>query len=380
MTKAIQLFCATYDVDACMKEIRECLEIGWTGMGFKTVQFEDAWKKYTGFEDAVYLNSSTAGLNLAIEILKDKYNWADGDEIITTPFTFISTNHAILHANMKPVFADIDETLCLDPNDVERKITDKTRAVMFVGFGGNTGQYPAIVDLCKRHNLKLILDAAHMAGTRLNGEIPGKEAYITVYSFQAVKNLPTGDSGMLCCNDHELAEDARKRAWLGINKDTYARSVDEDGVYKWRYDVEYTGYKYNGNAVMASIGLAQLPHLDEGNKRRREMAAIYDGFFKDYPEQIKTIPIADDCETSRHLYQIVVNDRDGLMRYLNEHEIYPGVHYVTNTEYRMYSYADGTCPKSDEMTEHVISLPLHLRLTDDDVKRVAECVIEYVTA
>ncbi len=111
----IQLFCATYDVEACLDQIRQCLEIGWTGMGFKTTEFEEEWKKYTGLNNAYFTNSATAALNLAVSTLKEKYGWEDDDEIITTPLTFVSTNHAILLAGMIPIFADVDESFCLNP-------------------------------------------------------------------------------------------------------------------------------------------------------------------------------------------------------------------------------------------------------------------------
>lgn len=145
-----------------------------------------------------FLNSSTIGLFLAVEILKEENCWQDDDEIITTPITFISTNHAILQSKVKPVFADVDETLCLSPDSVKSRISEKTKAVMYVGLGGNVGNYYEIAKICMENNLKLILDAAHMSGTRVNGVVPGAEADVVVYSFQAVKNLPTADSGMIC--------------------------------------------------------------------------------------------------------------------------------------------------------------------------------------
>jgi len=374
----IQLFCATFDVDSCLEQVRECLEKGWTGMGFKTVQFEEEWKKYTGLKNAYFLNSATAGLNLAVDVLKEKYGWADGDEVITTPNTFVSTNHAILLANMKPIFADIDDTLCLDPVDVAKKITPKTKAVIFVGFGGNMGHYDQIVKLCAKNNLKLIIDGAHIAGTRVNGLIPGKEADVVVYSFQAVKNLPTGDSGIICFRDEELDATCRKKAWLGINKDTYARSVNAEGAYKWKYDVEYVGNKYNGNAIMAAIALAQLPHLDRDNAYRRQMSQWYTEGFKPYPDRIKLVNTPANCESSHHLFQILVDDRDGLLSYMNKHDIYPGVHYIDNTEYRMYSYAKGTCPNAAYVSNHVMSLPLHMRLSYEDIQAVIKAVVDYV--
>lgn len=373
---AIQLFVPTFDVEECVAEIRDSLEKGWPGMGDKTLKFEEKWKEYTGHENAYYLNSATAGLNLAFDILKEQNGWQDGDEVISTPLTFISTNHAIALAGLHAVFADVDEYLCLDPVAVEKAITDKTRAVIFVGFGGNTGRLKEVKKICDKYGLTLILDAAHMAGTRLDGKMPGLLADVTVYSFQAVKNLPTADSGMICFRDAALDKIARVKAWLGINKDTFARTNDK-GNYKWRYDVECIGNKYHGNSIMACIALVQLKRLDADNERRREIAARYRKAFS-ASDKIKMVPIPSDCTNSQHLFQIIVEDRDGLMAYLNANQIFPGVHYIDNTQYRMYAYGAGTCPHSAYISAHILSLPLHMRLTDKDVDFVTEKVLEFV--
>lgn len=374
----IQLFKAKYEVEECLEQIRECLEVGWTGLGFKTVQFEDAWKAYTGFPFAHFLNSSTIGLYMAVDILKEQYGWADGDEIITTPITFVTSNHAILKSNMKAVFADIDDTMCLTPESVKEHITDKTRAIMYVGLGGNMGHYYEIVEICKENNLKLILDAAHMTGTRYKGKIPGDEAEVVVYSFQAVKNLPTADSGMICFKEGRLDEIVRKKSWLGINKDTFARTQNM-GNYKWKYDVEYVGEKGHGNSIMAAIGLVQLKYVDRDNAYRRAICQWYRDRFTPYADKIKLVRIEEGCESSCHLFQICVEKRDELMFALNAAEIYPGVHYAANTNYKMYSYAKGTCPYSDYVSEHTISLPLNLYLTYDDVQKISDEVIKFVT-
>lgn len=375
---SIQLFKPTFHVEECLKEIRECLEKGWTGLGFKTIEFEEAWKRYTGFSHAHYINSATAGLHLAVKILKEEYHWEDGDEIISTPLTFISTNHAIAYEDMRVVFADVDKYLCLDPKDVKKKITKKTKAIMFVGIGGNTGHYKEIVKICKDYNLKLILDASHMSGTRLEGKIVGREADVVVYSFQAVKNLPTADSGMICFMDEKLDQVARKYTWLGINKDTYARSASS-GAYKWKYDVEYLGYKYHGNSVIASIGLVQLKYLDHDNAYRRQLANWYDEAFKYHKNLVGVIPVAKGCESSRHLYMIEVNNRDELVTLLGQDDIYPGVHYLDNTEYAMYAYGKGTCPKSHGYSQRILSLPMHLQLTKEDIQHIANKVIQYAS-
>src|SRR5258708_12402711 len=195
--KPIQLFVPTFRIDETLEAIRECLEKGWTGLGFKTVEFEKAWKEYTGLPYAHFLNSATSGLHLAVAQLKATYGWQDGDEITTTPMTFVSTNHAILYEDLTPVFADVDQYLGLDPKSVAERITPRTRAVIFVGMGGNPGSYDAIRKLCNEHGLKLILDAAHMSGTRLHGNHIGYDPDVTVFSFQAVKNLPTPYSAII---------------------------------------------------------------------------------------------------------------------------------------------------------------------------------------
>lgn len=374
----IQVLKPKFHIDECLAQIRECLEKGWTGSGFKTAEFEEKWKQYTGHAHACYLNSNTSGLHLATNILKRRYGWQDGDEIITTPITFVSTNHAILYENLKPVFADVDKYLCLDPVDVEKKITDKTRAVIFVGYGGRVGQLDKVLEICKKHGLHLILDAAHMSGTRVNGVTPGTwdGVDVTVYSYQAVKNLPTGDSGMICFADAELDAQCRKVSWMGINKDTYSRTSSE-GTYKWNYGVDYVGYKYNGNAIMAAIALAQLPYLDEENLRRREIVKMYDEGFAHNPKiQIIPAPYPEEC--SFHIYEIAVPDREALLSELAKNDIYGGVHYRDNTEFSMYTYAQGTCPKAHEITQHIITMPLHLYLTDEDVGKIIRIVNDFV--
>ena len=313
-----------------------------------------------------------------MNILKRRYGWQDGDEIISTPISFVATNHAILYENMKPCFADVDEYLCLDPADVEKKINEKTRAVAFVGYGGRVGQLDKIIAICKKHNLRLILDAAHMAGTRVNGVMPGTwdGVDVTVYSYQAVKNLPTGDSGMICFADAELDAECRTVSWRGINKDTYARTSSV-GTYTWNYGVDYVGYKYNGNAIMAGIALAQLPYLDEENARRREIVKMYDKAFASNPE-IQIIPAPHPEECSFHIYEIAVPDREALLSELAKNDIYGGVHYRDNTEFSMYTYAQGTCPHAHEVSQHIITMPLHMYLTDEDVERIAKIVNEFV--
>jgi dTDP-4-amino-4,6-dideoxygalactose transaminase len=373
----IQLFVPTFRIEECLAEIRECLEKGWTGLGYKTVQFEDAWRKYTGLPHAHFLTSASAGLHLAVRLLKEQGGWQDGDEIISTPLTFVSTNHAILYEKLRPVFADIDEHLCLDPASVAERITPRTRAVMYVGIGGNAGRLAQITQLCSEHGLKLILDASHMTGTRYYGKHVGGEADASIFSFQAVKNLPTADSGMICFADPKLDAEVRKWTWMGIDKDTYSRTTSQ-ASYKWYYEVEHEGFKYHGNSVMAAIGLVSIKYVDHDNAYRHQIADWYDELFAGTPN-IKRIPVAAGCKSARHLYQVMVDKRDEVVLALNAAQIYPGVHYRDNTFYKMYDYARGTCPRSAHASNHLLSLPIHLRMQYADVERVASTLMEIVS-
>lgn len=197
---------------------------------------------------------------------------------------------------------------------------------------------------------------------------------VTVYSFQAVKNLPTGDSGMICWDNEEDNELTKKLAWCGIDKDTYTRS--NKGTYSWKYDIDNIGYKYNGNAIMAAIALTQLKYLDEENSRRREIVKMYNEGFKDNPN-IKIIPAPYPNECSYHLYELVVPDREDLLNKLSSVGINCGVHYRDNTEYSVYSYGQGTCPIAHKISQHLITMPLHMWLTDEDVKYIIKKVNEF---
>lgn len=376
--KPIQLFVPTFRVDEALEAIRGPLEIGWSGMGHLTVEIEDKWKEFTGFPNAHFVSSNTAGLHLALDVLKRRHGWEDGDEVISTPLTFVSSNHAILYCGLTPVFADVDEYLCIDPKSMLERITPRTRAVMFVGIGGNIGRYREVVEICRERGIAVILDAAHMAGTRFeDGTHAGvADADVTIFSFQAVKNLPTADSGMVCFADADDDRTARRLSWLGISKDTYERTHG-GGAYKWMYDVDELGYKYNGNSVMAALALVGLKYLDEDNANRRRISALYDDLLQGH-SGIELVPMAPGSVPSRHLYQVRVERRDEVMMALNERGIYPGVHYRDNQEYSLYAPYRSETPKATAASAAIISLPLHMHLTDDDVRRVAEALKDIV--
>lgn len=371
----IRLFVPTFNIEECLSEIRECLEIGWTGSGFKTEEFEKSWSEYTQLENSLFINSNSVGLLIALESLKIDRGWNDGDEVITTPLTFVSTNHAILQSKLDPVFCDIDHSLNLNPESVEKAITKKTRALMFVGIGGNPANYNEILEICKKHNIALILDAAHMVGTRNENAFIGREADFVVSSFQAVKNLPTADSGMLNSPDDKLMALARKLSWLGISTSTYERNSNKGG-YKWEYDVDHIGYKANGNSIMAAIALVQLKKLKADNEFRQSVSLRYmQGL-----ANIDGIEIVDHDEnnyvSARHLFQIRIlkKSREATVQKMNELGVDVGVHYRLNTRYKPYTKFRAETPKAIEIEPQLLSLPLHMRLTNENVEQVIKSV------
>jgi dTDP-4-amino-4,6-dideoxygalactose transaminase len=376
MPDDIYVFRPLFRVEETLAAVRECLETGWTGLGFKTLEFERAWCEFTGLPHAHFVSSATAGLHLAVALLKARDGWSDGDEVISTPLTFVSTNHVLLYERLRPVFADIDEHLCLAPESILERITPRTRAVVFVGLGGNPGRLAEVARICRERGLRLILDAAHMSGTRVGGVHVGGEADVTVFSFHAVKNLPTADSGMICFTDNHLDREARKWSWMGIDKDTFSREHTGD-PRRWFYDVEATGFKYHGNSVMAALGLVALRYLEQDNRYRRRLAARYEELLAGHP-LVRTVPVPAGVEPSRHLFQVLVAARDEVVLALNRQRIYPGVHYRDNTEYPMYANQRGSCPRAAAASASVISMPMHIFLAITDVDRVCHALLETV--
>jgi dTDP-4-amino-4,6-dideoxygalactose transaminase len=369
--RSIQLFAPSFAVDDCLAEVRVCLEKGWTGIGFKTIEFEQKFSEYIGLPYCHYTNSDTNGIHLLLELLKMTRGWQSGDEIISTGMTFVSTNHSILHADLVPVFADVDDSLCITTSEIEKKIGPKTRAVMFVAIGGNSGELESIAELCRARGLLLILDAAHAAGSKLNGRDLSNYADYTIFSFQAVKNLPTGDSGMITLRTEEENKLVRELSWCGINKDTYARS--QDG-YKWYYSVDNAGFKYHGNSIMASIAIVELRSLDAGNVRRREIAAFYARELAGIGS-LRYISHSNEAESSRHLVQFILDERNELIEFLDGRGIGTGVHYRSNARYPMYAKND--IPYANAIDERIISLPCHLKMSEDDLNYVVGCIKDF---
>jgi dTDP-4-amino-4,6-dideoxygalactose transaminase len=369
---AVPLFRPNFRIDECLEAVKDCLEKGWTSIGYKTLDFEEKWRQYAEIRHAHYVNSATSGLHLALEVLKRRLNWQQGDEVITTPLTFVATAHVIHHAGLNPVFADVDDSLCLDPQSVLDRISCRTKAIIFVGLGGRVGQYESILRICHEKGISFILDAAHMAGTKIYNRQVGHDADATVFSFHSVKNLPTADGGMLCLKEKVDDELARKLSWMGIDKDTYTRT-DSSRSYLWDYGVSELGFKYHGNSVLAALGLVALKYLDDDNQARANIARHYLTRLADIPS-IKIPTDHLDSRSSFHLMQILSPARDALIQHLAEHNIGCGVHYRSLTTHEFYKQYKGTCPSAESYSEQLLSLPMHPTLSTATLDAICDVI------
>ncbi|MHB8627754.1 MAG: DegT/DnrJ/EryC1/StrS family aminotransferase [Aggregatilineales bacterium] len=369
----IQVFKPAYSEEE-VEAVAEVIRSGWWGQGPKTAELEQRFAEFVDAPHAVSVNSATAALHLALMLLDVK-----DAEVISTSLTFVSTNHAILYNGGIPVFADIDpETLCIDPEDIARKITPRTKAIMAVHYGGHAADMDRIHDIARAHNLTVIEDAAHAAGASYKGQMIGSTSPLTCFSFHPVKNLATGDGGMITLRDSEWDRRLRKLRWVGISKDTWSRSDTGDvSQYSWYYNVEELGFKYHMNDIMAAIALVQLRRLPETNARRQAIAGMYDAALADLA-WLKLPVVRDYAGTARHNYVVRLDDRDGFMAYLRDKGIATGMHYIPNHLYDMYRpYVTAPLPVTEREWKRLVTLPLYPDLTDDQVQHIIDAIRAY---
>ncbi len=354
-----------------MDALKEVLSSGWVGLGPKTREFEEKFAAYIGTKYAVALNSCTAALHLALKV-----TGVEKKEVITTPVTFISTNHAILYNDAVPVFADVEEdTVNINPAEIEKNITKDTKAVITVHYGGHACDMDPIRKLAEKHNLVIIEDAAHACGGEYKGRKVGSLGDIACFSFHAVKNLATGEGGMITTNDKVLYERLKKLRWLGISKDTWERDK-LDKKYSWQYDVEEVGFKYHMNDIPAVIGLVQLNKLDSMNRKRKEKADYYRRSLDtlDWLE----LPVEKDyAKSAWHNYVIKTKTRDELNVFLQEKGISTGVHYIPNHYYKMYKACRADCPAVDKIWQKLLTLPLYPDLTEKQLDFIIKNIREF---
>ena len=361
----IQLFRPVVSEDA-INAVAEVLRSGWIGLGPKTAEFERAFAVYVGARHAVGVSSATAALHLALIV----HDVGEGDEVLTTPLTFVSTNHVILYQKAVPVFVDVDpQTLNLDLTAAEACVTARTKAIMVVHYGGNPLDLDRLYAFAARHRLAVIEDAAHACGARWRGRRIGGFG-TTCFSFHAVKNLPMGDGGMVTVQDEKLWQRLNTMRWLGIDRSTFDRNK---AVYQWEYEVSEVGYKYHMNDIAAVIGLAHLTELDKWNARRAEIVTLYRKHLADLAPAVRFVSTTPGAESANHLCAIFVENRDQVVDGLRQRGVNVGVHYKPNHHYKPYrDFVRAPLPQADAAFQRLISLPLHLLLQDGDVERVCQ--------
>jgi len=375
--KNYQVFKTVLEQDS-IDNVVEVLKSGWIGLGPKTVEFENEFAKYLSVDHCIGLNSATSALLLALHVLDIK----PGDEVITTPITFISTNHSILYHGATPVFADVNPLNGLmDIEDVKRKITSKTKAIIPVHLSGCPVDLQELYHISRVYNIPIIEDCAHACGSQWEFKRVGSTGLLHCFSFHAVKNLPIGDGGAITTNNPYYAERLKKLRWLGINKSTFDRTESKGDIpnkYLWDYDVDEVGYKCHMFDIVAAIGLGELKHLDAHNQHRLNIAQVYAKELANKPDDV-TLPVYPthyNWESAMHFFPIFVNHRDEVVARLKERGISPGVHYKRNDMYRMYTKTD--LPGAEYFWTHELTLPMHLGISEDDAKQIAHILLEVI--
>ncbi|MDG5815391.1 DegT/DnrJ/EryC1/StrS family aminotransferase [Chitinispirillales bacterium ANBcel5] len=358
-------------------EVLDTIHSGWLGTGPKTQRFEKEFATYQGIENAVAVSSCTAAIHLALLAA----GVGKGDEVIIPALTFCATANAVIHAGARPVFADIrEEDLTIDPFDVERKISSKTRAVIPVHLYGYPADMASLRSIASKHNLHLIQDAAHAAESEYRGKKMATYGDITTYSFYITKNLTTVEGGMVVTSNREWADKIKVFALHGMSQDAWSRYSDRG--YK-HYQVSMPGYKYNMTDIQASFGLHQLNRLETSLLRRDEIWNRYDEAFCTLPFILPPSPSDSTIRHAKHIYALRVANgasisRDECMERLYSQNIGSAVHYTSLHLHPYYTdefgYRKGDFPVAENVGETTFSLPLSAKLTDSDVNDVIQAV------
>ena len=364
-----------------INEVIDTLTSGWLTTGPKVKRFEEEFAEYIGSKYAIAINSCTGGLHLALiagEIGK-------GDEVITTPFTFCATINVILHTGAKPVFVDIKpDTFNIDTERIEQAITPKTKAIVPVHYAGQPCDMDEVMAIAKRYNLLVIEDAAHSIASEYKGKKVGAIGDITCFSFYATKNLVTGEGGMATTDDGELAKKIRILSLHGMSRDAWKRY---SATGSWYYEVIYPGYKYNMTDIQASLGLHQLRKLTRLQKRREEIAKVYNEAFANL-DAVEIPFVKPNIKHAWHLYVIKVVleklniGRNQFIEALRKENIGTSVHFIPvhlHPYYRnTYGFKRGDFPNAEYIYDRVISLPLYPKMNDKDIRDVIEAVKKIV--
>lgn len=357
------------EIDAVVNTLKSV----WITTGPKEKEFTEKYAEYVGAKHAVAVSSCTAALNLSVI----GAGIGPGDEVITTPMTFVATTLAIIHAGATPIFADIEEdTLNMDVNTIEDKITEKTKAILPMHYGGNPVKIDRVLEIAKKHGLKVVEDAAHASGAAYKGKKIGVFGDMTCFSFHAIKNMTCAEGGMITTDNTEVAEWLKTMSFFGIPMDAYKRASSDR---PWHYDVEDAGFKYNMTDIAASMGLVQLPRLDGFNARRAELVKMYNEAFAG-SDEIITPGITEGAEPSYHLYVVKLRDdvlsvdRDRVLAALRAENIFANIHYVPVYKHpyfqRTMKQDVSSLPVCENVNGKIVTLPLFPRMTDGDLQDV----------
>jgi dTDP-4-amino-4,6-dideoxygalactose transaminase len=344
-----------------IKAVIEVLKSGMLAQGQKVKEFEEKVAEYVGVKYAIATSSGTTALHTALLAAGIK----PGDEVITTPFTFIATANSILYCGAKPVFVDVDEkTFNIDPEKIEEKITEKTKTILPVHLYGQPADMEKILKICESHNLLLIEDAAQALGAEFKGKKVGSFGDCAIFSFYPTKNITTGEGGMVVTNNENIAEKCRK--------------IRNHGEYQ-RYFVDLVGYNYRMTEVAAAIGLAQFKKLEKFNNKRIRNAKFLTRHLKDIDEI--EVPFVDKrVKHVFHQYTIKTSRRDELREFLEKKGIQSVVYYPLPIHkqkiYQDLGYKD-SLPVAEELSKKVLSLPIHPNLKKEDLKLIVESIREF---
>lgn len=365
-----------------INEVVRTLRSGWITTGPKTIEFENKFKEYVGSKYAIAVSSGTAALHLSLMVLDVEA----GDEIITTPMTFASTVNMIVLQGLKPVFVDIDrDTLNIDPERIEERTGQRSKVILPVHFAGRPCNMDKILKIAEKYRLTVIEDAAHAIGARYKDSLIGTIGDLTAFSFHPNKNITTCEGGMITTNDDTYAEKLSLLRFHGLDKDAWKR-YRQDGLPL--YDINFLGYKYNLTDLQSSIGLHQLKKLEYFNRRRQELAEMYNDQFDDLKGIILPSTQYKDIKHAWHIYTIILDldrlriNRQRFIDELKAANIGTSIHYTAVHLFsyykNMFGFQNGDFPNAEFVSDRVVTLPLFPQMTQRDVKYVTAKVKEIV--
>lgn len=375
MNKDYLLFHKPFISEDEINEMVDTLRSGWLSMGPKTIKFEEEFNLYIGAKKSVAVSSWTAAGHLTLEafgIQKD-------DEVILPTMTFPATAEIVCYFGAKPVIVDVDpETLNISLEEIEKAITPKTKAIIPVHYGGQPCDLDEIQQIASRYNLKVLEDAAHSLPATYKGKKIGTISDVTCFSFYATKTLSTGEGGMICTNNEEIAERCAIMRLHGINRDAWKR-YSEAG--SWYYEVVAPGYKYNFTDLQASLGLPQLKKVDAMWQWRKKIAARYIAALSDF-DLITLHTVKNDRESSWHLFPIRLNlemltkNRAQIIEELKNNNVGVGVHFMPVHQHLFYSETfkldDKNYPVASDAFPRLMSLPIYPGMSDESVEKVID--------